>query len=65
MKLCPVDLLACDRPACRSGHCQQAASRRLTVCWECGALDEHGAAHGVCIACVSVTVGSSEVPEER
>ena len=64
MKICPVDLAACDRAGCRGGHCELAEdSATLTVCWECGKLESHGIVHGICIECVQVDVTPAR--EER
>jgi hypothetical protein len=61
VKLCPVDLSACDRPHCRGGHCEMAESRHFVICWECGKVDSHGIVHGICVECVAVTV----IPDEQ
>ena len=31
-----------------------AESTRLTVCWDCGAVEHHGVKGGVCIACMTL-----------
>ena len=56
MKICPVDLEACDRAGCRGGHCDLAehSTATLTVCWECGKLESQGIVHGICVECVQV-----------
>lgn len=38
MRVCPVELHLCDRPACNSGWCEMAGERAMTPCLECGAL---------------------------
>ena len=63
MKLCPIDVQACDRPYCRGGHCELAEERALVICWECGALDTHGIVHGICVQCVSIRATDHSIEE--
>jgi hypothetical protein len=63
VKLCPVDLAACDRAYCCGGHCELAESRHLVVCWECGKLEENGIVHGICVECVTVTAAPAHAEE--
>jgi hypothetical protein len=51
--LCPVDLAACDHHDCRSGVCERTDAACVTVCWACGAVDEH-VVDGFCVTCLSV-----------
>ena len=57
MRLCPVDLAACDRAGCRGGHCELAEGERTyTICWECGKVESHDIVHGICMECVRLQV---------
>jgi len=54
MVLCPVDIEACERPACRAGWCNRARDRCIVACSDCGELIEDGYHVRFCVSCVAL-----------
>jgi hypothetical protein len=54
MLICPVDLGACERAACRYGVCAMSDAPILIVCWQCGTVESSRVVHGICIECLRV-----------
>jgi len=63
MLVCPVDLDACKRAACRRGVCELTGAAPLVPCWECGSLEMRSMTAVICAICLHEHTSQPASPE--